>query len=541
MQKGRAILRGAVLAPLFAVTALTSAPSANAHPDHAAPVASTAAPLAARASAAAAGAAVLAAAAPAAPVGPAGAPPGPGPELRKFLKYDAPLLALAHVRVIDGTGAAPLEDRTVILRDGRIEAITPASVAAPKGAQVVDLKGRTVMPGLVGMHNHLMYTASLNLDDEGKLPPPGFFVTEIAFTAPRLYLASGVTTMRTTGSIEPYNDLNIRKAIDAMQIPGPHIDVTGPYLEGRGSNFPQMAVLEEAAHARKTVDFWASEGATSFKAYMNISAPVLGAAIEEAHKQGIKVTGHLCAVSYRQAAALGIDNLEHGPIFTDTGFVANKQPDKCPTSAEIVASWEKRAIDSPEVQELIQELVQKKVAITSTLPVFEAFVASRPLLSKKQMEMMSPDSLRSHLGARSAAAQAPERVARLEALLKKEMAFELAFVRAGGILLAGPDPTGNGGTLPGFGDQRGLELLVEAGFTPLEAIRIASYNGAQFMGQLDRIGSIAPGKHADLIVVEGDPSRRIGDVQNVETVFKDGLGYDSARLRASVRGMVGIR
>jgi hypothetical protein len=193
------------------------------------------------------------------------------------------------------------------------------------------------------------------------------------------------------------------------------------------------------------------------------------------------------------------------------------------------------------VQELIQELVQKKVAITSTLPVFEAFVASRPLLSKKQMEMMSPESLRSHLGARSAAAQAPERVARQEALLKKEMAFELAFVRAGGILLAGPDPTGNGGTLPGFGDQRGLELLVEAGFTPLEAIRIASYNGAQFMGQLDRIGSIAPGKHADLIVVEGDPSRRIGDVQNVETVFKDGLGYDSARLRASVRGMVGIR
>jgi len=523
--------RTASMARILAVAAaLTGASVATAHPDHAAPLAPTKAPSPAMTAAA------LAAAAPAASV--VGTP---GPEVKKFLKYDAPLIALTHVRVIDGTGAAPLEDHTIILRDGRIDAITAATVAPPKGAQVVDLKGKTVLPGLVGMHNHLMYTASLNLDEEGKLPPPGFFVTEIAFTAPRLYLAAGVTTMRTTGSIEPYNDLNIRQAIDALQIPGPHIDVTGPYLEGKGSHFPQMAVVEEAAHARKTVNFWATEGATSFKAYMNISAPALGAAIEEAHKHGIKVTGHLCAVSYREAAALGIDNLEHGPVFTDTGFVANKQPGRCPTSKEVADSWEKRDIASPEVQELIRDLVQKKVAITSTLPVFEAFVASRPLLSKKQMELMSPESLRSHLAAKATAAQAPDRVARQEALLKKEMAFELAFAKAGGTLLAGPDPTGNGGTLPGFGDQRGLELLVETGFTPLEAIRIATHNGAQFLGQLDRIGTIAPGKHADLIVVEGDPSRRIGDIQNVETVFKDGLGYDSARLRASVRGMVGIR
>ncbi|MGO4463919.1 amidohydrolase family protein [Pseudoduganella sp. RAF53_2] len=520
MQISRSIVHGATRAPLI-LSALASAFLAAAQ---AAPATTQAA-----------------AVTPVAAVAPAGTPPAPGPEVRKFLKYDAPLIALAHVRVIDGTGAAPLEDRTVILRDGRIDSILAANVAPPKDAQVIDLKGRTVMPGLVGMHNHLMYTASLNQDEEGKLPPPGFFVTEIAFTAPRLYLASGVTTMRTTGSIEPYNDLNIRRAIDAMQIPGPHLDVTGPYLEGKGTVFPQMAVLEEQAHARKTVAFWATEGATSFKAYMNISAPVLGAAIDEAHKHGIKITGHLCAVSYREAAALGIDNLEHGPVFTDTEFVANKQPNRCPTGAEMQASWEKREIGSPEVQELIRDLVQKKVAVTSTLPVFEAFVATRPLLSKKQMEMMSPESLRSHLAAKATAAGNSERAAKQEAMLKKEMAFELAFVRAGGTLLAGPDPTGNGGTLPGFGDQRELELLVEAGFTPLEAIRIATYNGARFLGLQDRIGTIEPGKHADLIVIDGDPSQRIKDIENVETVFKDGLGYDSAKLRASVRGMVGIR
>lgn len=465
----------------------------------------------------------------------------PSAEVRKFIKVDAPLLALTHVRVIDGTGAPAREDRTVILRDGRIDAILDGAAAPPGGAQVLDLQGRTLMPGLVGMHNHLMYTASINLDEDDRIPPPGFFVTEIAFSAPRMYLAAGVTTMRTTGSIEPYTDLNIRRLVDANQIPGPHIDVTGPYLEGRASSFPQMTAMDEREQARRTVAFWAGEGATSFKAYMNIPADVLATAITEAHKHGTKITGHLCSVDYRQAARLGIDNLEHGPVFTDTEFVPNRKKDVCPSGAEISASWEKLEVSSPEVQSLIRDLVARKVAITSTLPVFESFVATRPLLSKKQMAMMSAESLRSHLAARAAAAANPARAARQEAALKKEMAFELAFVRAGGLLLAGPDPTGNGGVLPGFGDHREVELLVEAGFTPVEAIQVATANGARYIGKLDRIGTVEAGKNADLVVVGGDPSRRIQDIENVEIVFKDGVGYDPVKLNASVRGMVGTR
>jgi len=465
----------------------------------------------------------------------------PGPEVKKFIRYDQPLIALSHVRVIDGSGAAPQENRTLILRNGRIEAIQDGSAPLPAGAHEIDLAGRSVMPGLVGMHNHLMYTASINLDEDDKIPPPGFFVTETAFTSPRMYLAAGVTTMRTTGSVEPYTDLNVRRQIDAMQIPGPHLDVTGPYLEGKDSFFPQMAVLDEREHARRTVDFWAGEGATSFKAYMQISAPVLGAAIEAAHKHGAKLTGHLCAVDYRQAAALGIDNLEHGPVFTDSEFVPNRKPDSCPPSSAIAASWDKLEIDSPPVQALIADLIKHKVAITSTLPVFESFVATRPLLSKKQMAMMSAESLRSHLAARAAAATSPARAAQGEAALKKEMAFERAFVKAGGLLLAGPDPTGNGGVLPGFGDQRELELLVEAGFSPLEAIQIGTANGARYLGQLDRIGTIEAGKRADLVVVSGNPSKKISDVENVEIVFKDGYGYDPVKLNNSVKGMLGIR
>jgi imidazolonepropionase-like amidohydrolase len=120
------------------------------------------------------------------------------------------------------------------------------------------------------------------------------------------------------------------------------------------------------------------------------------------------------------------------------------------------------------------------------------------------------------------------------------MQFELAFFRAGGLLLAGTDPTGYGGVVAGYSNQRELELLVEAGLSPLEAIKVATLNGAQYLGRADRVGSIAVGKRADLIVVRGDPSARAADIENIETVFKDGVGYDSAKLFGSVKGQVGL-
>lgn len=126
-------------------------------------------------------------------------------------------------------------------------------------------------------------------------------------------------------------------------------------------------------------------------------------------------------------------------------------------------------------------------------------------------------------------------------LMKKEMQFEREFVAAGGLLMAGCDPTGYGATLPGFGDERNLELLVEAGFTPEQAIQIYTQNGAKFLGREDRIGTIAAGKQADLVVVSGDPAKDISAVEHVEYVFKKGIGYDPAKLIDSTRGMVGIR
>jgi imidazolonepropionase-like amidohydrolase len=463
--------------------------------------------------------------------------PALSPAVGEFVKVDAPSVALTHVRVINGTGSPAREDQTILIAGGKIQALgDSAATRVPADAKVLELNGYTVIPGLVGMHDHMFYTARVNLTSQGKLEAPGFLVQQLSFSAPRLYLAAGVTSLRTTGSVEPYADLYLKKAIDEGKTPGPKMYVTAPYLEGQGTEFTQMHELSGPEDARKTVNYWADEGATSFKAYMHITRAELGAAIEAAHKRGLKVTGHLCSVGFREAAELGIDDLEHGFV-VDTEFDPGKTPDVCP--AGLNQSFAKLDEDGAPVQETIRTLVQHHVALTSTMPVFELVVPNRPPLQQRVLDAMLPESRISYLTKRALRHGRPDN--NFAALLKKEMALERTFVKAGGLLLAGPDPTGIGGVLPGFGDQREVELLVEAGFTPVEAMHIATANGAQFLGVADRIGTIAPGKDADLAVIHGNPAAAIGDIEKVELVFKDGVGYDSAKLIESVRGMVGLR
>ncbi len=457
-----------------------------------------------------------------------------------FVTVNAPVFVVNHVRVIDGTGAAPQEDYAIVVANGKIQAMGPAAtVQVPSGAQRFDRAGYTIIPGLVGMHDHLYYTDSISVQRgaDGKIGEPGLYVAEIPYTAPRLYLAAGVTTIRTTGSLEPYADLKVKHRIDAKLMPGPKIDATAPYLEGAPTVFAQMHELTGPDDARRLVDYWAAEGMTSYKAYMNITREELAAAIQQAHEHKFKLTGHLCSVTWHEAIAMGIDDLEHGPVFSDTDFVADKKPDVCPQVTAARDTWTKLDVNGPQVQALIHDLVTHHVAVTSTLPVFEAYVPGRPKVQQRVLDAMSSESAQSYLIARARVAMNTP----MTALFKKEMEFELAFAKAGGLLLAGPDPTGNGATLPGFGDQREIELLVEAGFTPVEAIQIGTSNGAVYLGGQDRIGTLAAGKDADFVLVKGDPSKKIEDIENVETVFKDGVGYDSNKLIDSVRGQVGIR
>ena len=446
-------------------------------------------------------------------------------EPRNYVSVSEPIVALTNVRVIDGTGAPVRENQTILIENGHITQIGPASATrAPATARIVDLTGHTVIPGIVGMHDHTFYTTSQRSIQSN-------------FSFPRLYLASGVTTIRTTGSMSPYSELNLKKRIDDGEVPGPRMHVTGPYIsgDGAGSGMYEVGTPDDA---RRVVAYWAKEGATWFKVYTLITRDEMKAAIDEAHKHGLKLTGHLCSVGYREAVALGIDALEHG-LFANSEYDPKKQPDQCPSTAS--ATNVALDLNSPEVKATFAEMAKHNVAMTSTLAVYELGVPNRPpVLDARMLEAMSPETKAEYLSTRQRIAENPSAGTSPD-LFKKAMAYERAFVAAGGLLAAGVDPTGNGGALPGFGDQRNLELLVEAGFTPVEAIRIMTLNGAKVLGVDKDLGSIAPGKIADLAVIKGDPAVTPSDVRNVTLVFKNGVGYDSAKLIEAVKGTIGVR
>src|SRR6266496_4292426 len=445
-------------------------------------------------------------------------------QVREYITVDTALVALTHVLLVDGTGAAPKADQTIVLRAGRIVSVGPSpAVLIPDGAKTLDMSGSTVIPGIIGMHDHLFYTAA------------GGRAVQMGHTGPRLYLGSGVTTIRTTGSRSPYAEINLKDAIDHGFAPGPRIHLTAPYITGENGG-GSMAILNSPEAARRFVDYWAAEGATWIKAYTDIRRAELGAAIQEAHKKGIKVTGHLCSVSFQEAVALGIDNLEHG-MLTASDFDPAKQPDVCPVT--LLGQLNQADPRGEVAQATIRTLVQHKDSMTSTLAVYEPFVANRPTKDARVLQAMAPEVRMSYSKIRDEIDSTGHGPVTQQGL-QGAMAFERAFVDAGGLLAAGVDPTGIGGALAGFGDQRNYELFIEAGFTPAQAVQILTANGARILGVAQQLGTVQAGKLADLVVLHGDLTADPSVIRSPTIVFKDGVGYDSAKLIASVQGRVGV-
>ena len=451
--------------------------------------------------------------------------------VRQFVALDAPAIRIDDVRVIDGSGAAARSGQSLLLRDGRIVRMgTVAELASEPADVIVEGRGRTAMPGLVMLHEHLLFLDPLTVPEA-----PAY--TSEASVAPKAYLAYGATTIRTAGTFAGTDDLQVARKIRDGEFAGPEIIVTAPFLEGGGSFAFQMRPITDPAAARRIVRFWADEGATWFKIYMNVSRDVLAAAIDEAHARGLRVTGHLCSVTFREAAAAGIDNLEHGVVVA-TDFVADKKADACPGAGVAEGALFALRPDGPEMVELIATLVKRNVAVTSTLAVFAAgnvdwFPAVDDLrLLNEQSQLWA---LR-YLGT---LARAPERRALGARRLKTEMEFERAFVAAGGTLLVGTDPTGWGGTVPGPGNHAALRLLVDAGFAPLEVLRMATSDGAKFLRVDDRVGTLRPGMQADLLIVDGKPDASIAELGRIDLVFKNGIAYDPKKLLEAVRGKIG--
>ena len=454
-------------------------------------------------------------------------------ETKKYIEYNDSVTVFKNALLIDGKGNAARPHQTVIIRNGKIDWVgNDEKAVIPAGANTIELNGKTLMPGLVMLHEHMYISAHF-------MAPRYPHLKQLAFTFPRLYLAAGATTIRTCGSIEPYSDLRIKKDIELGFLPGPSIELTAPYIEGEIAYFPQMKENKTPEEAAAFVNHWAQEGFTSFKAYIGMDKPTLQAAIDAAHKRKLKVTAHLDAVTYREAAVLGIDNLEHGFIAC-TDFVDGKKENKRPAPGAAYKSLANVDVQSDSIKKFIQFLIDRKVGITSSLAVFEAITSTQPRPDADAIAAMSPDTRDFYLQ-RLAVIQSTAGLTDFDKAFVKTAAMEKLFYNMGGLLTVGTDPTGIGGTLAGYGNWRAVELLVEAdGFTPLEAIKIATLNGAVALGLDKTIGTIEAGKTADLLIIEGDPSKNISDIRKLQYVFKQGAGYNSKKLFESVKGKVGF-
>lgn len=454
-------------------------------------------------------------------------------EIKKYIAYSDSIIVLKNALLIDGNGGAPKYNQTIMISKGKIDWIGDDMKAViPKTANIIDLAGKAVMPGLVMLHEH-MYISAHDIGTRY------LHLKQLPYSFPRLYLAAGATTIKTCGSVEPYSDIRIKKDIDLGLLPGPSMELTAPYIEGPSARFPQMKENKSPEEAAAFVNYWADQGFTSFKAYMGVDKPTLKAAIAAVHKRNLKITGHLDRVTYQEAADLGMDNLEHG-FLASTDFAADKKENAPPAVGSAIKSLGNLDIHSDSVKRFIQYMVNKKVGITSSLAVFEGSTTTQPKPDAEAINAMSTDTREFYLQ-RFVTVKSATGPTDWDRAFSNAAKMEKMFYDMGGLLTVGTDPTGSGGTLAGYGNWRAIELLVEAGgFTPLQAIKIATLNGAIALGAEKLIGTIIPGKEADLLIIDGDPSKNIKDLRKILFVFKNGVGYNSRKLFESVKGKVGF-
>ena len=423
----------------------------------------------------------------------------------KFVIYAQTEIVLQNARVVDVVKGIVLEGHSVMISNGKIIGIEKTGkLSVPKAAKVIDLTGKTILPGLVMLHEHMTYNNGAAV---WQFHPVSF---------PKLFLAAGVTTLRTAGAENPMYDLNLKRQIDSGFLIGPGMFVTGPMFNDVSGGFLGDFIISNYEDGRKATAFWGEQGCTSFKVYSDISPEALRGVIDEAHARGLMVTGHLGKMSCTEAANLGIDNIEHsfGSCSADLNLPWN-------------TTWNIKP-EQKEAKELIKLLIAKNIALTIT-PFSDSDYRNPAML-----EYLSVDERKRVEGY----LKNPPPFMPKEVNDKQLRPLEKLFIKSGGRVVLGADAA-DCGLLPGFQNHNAMVSMVKAGWTPLEVIKIATIDGAKFLKIENTLGSIDLGKSADLLIVSGKPDLNIEDIKNVEIVFRNGTGYSPKTLRESVKGLVG--
>jgi len=446
-------------------------------------------------------------------------------QVSEFIAIEDSIVVIKNVTVIDGTGGPIKYNQDILLRNKQISAIgNDGSIIIPENAKTIDATGKTVIPGLIMMHEHLFYAKPFDKN---------YKAVHMTNTFPKMYLAGGVTTMRTAGSLEANADLNVKNLIDQGKALGPSIDVTSPHVERTGF-IPQLQSLYGNESIENWLNYWFDKGITSVKVYNNITKDDLSEIIKVSHAKNIKVTGHLCSITYREAAELGIDNLEHS-FMASTDFVADKPENQCVFGEPSLAELNE---NDPGLLELMKFLIDKNVTLTYTPTVFEPFT-DREIVPGAGSIALAPYLLEQMQTIYNQSINSKRDSLRLLSF-RQEMKRVMKFHSMGGKVTVGTDPTGSGKTIAGYANQRLIELLLETGFGIEEAIKLATYNGAEYLGIENETGTIEVGKEADLILINGDLGKDPSNIRKMEMVFKNGIGFDSKKIFDSVKGKVGL-
>jgi imidazolonepropionase-like amidohydrolase len=429
-------------------------------------------------------------------------------------------LALTGATLIDGTGRAPIPDAVVLIRDGRIAAAGPRSrVPIPQGAHVEDLKGKFLVPGFFDMHAHVTILFGTK-DAQGYDPATSAAVLE-------KLLAFGITTVRNPSAPLPVG-VELRDAVASGKLRGPRIFTTGESVNGRAFRSGPNGIVHTEEEARQEVRRQVAAGVDAIKLYSGLQPDLARAAIAEAHARKVRVVGHLGTTTWTEGAQAGIDGVEHGAPWTSDWLAPadreayERAVDENGMKARIL--WlERLNLKGPEVTAAVDELARHHVTVDPTLIAYATkFEGDDPkYIASPDFALCPPALIADWKKGTFVSDWTADDFRRGHAAWPKVLQLAKLYYDRGVTLLTGSDLP-NPWVIPGVSYHQELALLAEAGIPPLEILKMATHNGAEALGILAEVGTIEPGKQADLVVLQADPLADIHNTRRIEKVMQRG-------------------